>query len=558
VAGYEILGVLGRGAMGVVYKARQRGLKRVVALKMILAGGHAGEHELARFRVEADAVAQLQHPNIVQIYEVGDEDSRPFFSLEYVDGGSLSKKIGGTPQPPVEAAAMVRQLAQGMECAHQNGVIHRDLKPANILLTHDGVPKITDFGLAKRLEDEAGQTHSGTILGTPSYMAPEQAEGKIHEIGPLADVYALGAILYEMLTGRAPFKAASVLDTLHQVRTQEPVGPTQLQPKVPRDLETICLKCLQKDPAKRYETAGTLAEDLRRFQSGEPIKARPVGRVERLWRWCRRNPKVAALLAGVAVALVLWAGTATFLGVQLSLEKDETERQKLQAQTNEVKALREADRANKNKETADANAEKARQGGEKALESLVNLGQEVQARLHSRRLVRQVGQEVRALRDDILGVLRRNMLGLTERLEKTEITPFGRVAAYVSLGDLLQNLGQGEEASGQFQQAYERTAEIVAAQPESDKARGNLAMVLLRLGDIALDLNGDARSAVGYFEQAHQLQKVILEQPRDTKNNPLGTKISLSHTDARLARACLALGRPAAARAHLEEALAYR
>jgi serine/threonine protein kinase len=227
VAGYQILGILGRGAMGVVYKARQRGLQRIVALKMILAGGHASESEVARFRSEAEAVGQLQHPNIVQVYEVGEQDGCPFFSLEFVDGGSLNKKIAGEPQPIRPAAHLVMLLAQGMEAAHQKGIIHRDLKPSNVMLTqprqpgssgssagallsesHYGVPKIADFGLAKRLEDESGQTRSGAILGTPSYMAPEQAEGRSKQVGPLADVYALGAVLYELLTGRPPFRGA--------------------------------------------------------------------------------------------------------------------------------------------------------------------------------------------------------------------------------------------------------------------------------------------------------------------------------------------------------------
>ena len=290
VAGYEILGVLGRGTMGVVYKARQRGLNRVVALKMIRAAEHSGPDELARFRGEAVALAELHHPNIVQIYEVGEDRGQPFFSLEYVDGGSLATKIGGVPQSPDEAAPLVEALAHAMESAHRLGIVHRDLKPANVLLTAAGEPKISDFGLVKRLADDAGQTQSGSILGSPGYMAPEQAEGRTREVGPLADVYGLGAILYHLLTGRPPFRAATVLDTLQQVRSQEPIPPSQFQPKLPRDLETICLKCLEKDPGKRYPTAGELAADLRRFGAGEPIRARPVGRVETAWRWARRIP----------------------------------------------------------------------------------------------------------------------------------------------------------------------------------------------------------------------------------------------------------------------------
>src|SRR5262249_17925913 len=250
--------------------------------------------ELARFRTEAEAIARMQHPNIVQIYEVGEQGGLPYFSLEFCGGGSLEKKLSGTPLPPHESAALVEALARAMDAAHQKGVIHRDLKPANVLLAEDGTPKITDFGLAKKL-DEAGQTASGAVMGTPSYMAPEQAGGKA--VGPLADVYALGAILYECLTGRPPFKAATPLDTIMQVISEEVVSPSLLSPQVPRDLETICLKCLQKEPAKRYTTAQALADDLRRFLAGEPIVARPVGWLERVWKWSHRRPAAAALLA---------------------------------------------------------------------------------------------------------------------------------------------------------------------------------------------------------------------------------------------------------------------
>jgi WD40 repeat protein/tRNA A-37 threonylcarbamoyl transferase component Bud32 len=317
VPGYEILEELGRGGMGVVYKARQTKLNRLVALKMILASGHAGEAELARFRTEAEAIARLQHPNIVQVYEVGEHDGRPFFSLEFCPGGSLDRKLAGTPLPPQQAAQLVETLARAMQAAHEANVIHRDLKPANVLLAADGSPKITDFGLAKKLDD-AGQTQSGAVLGTPSYMAPEQAGGKARELGPAADVYALGAILYELLTGRPPFKAATQVDTILQVLGDEPVPPTQLQSRTPRDLETICLKCLQKAPGKRYGSAAALAADLHRYQAGEPIQARPVGRVERAGKWVRRHKGLSAGLTAAALALLLGSGVAIWFAIEAS------------------------------------------------------------------------------------------------------------------------------------------------------------------------------------------------------------------------------------------------
>jgi outer membrane murein-binding lipoprotein Lpp len=321
VAGYEVLGVLGHGGMGVVYKARQVALNRLVALKMILAGAHAGPTRLARFRLEAETAARLQHPNIVQIYEVGEHDGQPFLALELVDGGSLARKLAGTPLPPSQAGRLVETLARAMHAAHQCGIVHRDLKPANILLARSDrpeairlgsspeeagpyEPKITDFGLAKRLDEAVARTQSGAILGTASYMAPEQATGNTKEIGPAADVYALGGILYEALTGRPPFLGTTLLETLEQVRSQEPVPPSSLQPKVPRDLETITLKCLAKEPARRYCTAGELAADLNRYLAGKPIQARPVGAWERAVKWARRRPAVAALM-GVSVAAVV-------------------------------------------------------------------------------------------------------------------------------------------------------------------------------------------------------------------------------------------------------------
>jgi WD40 repeat protein len=321
IPGYEILGTLGQGGMAVVYRARQVSLNRPVALKMILAGAYASVRERALFRREAEAAARLRHPNLVQVYEVCEHDGRPFLALEFVEGGSLAARLQLMPQPVRPAAELLETVARAMHHAHQCGIVHRDLKPANVLLApkanatlleiSDFDPKVTDFGLAKHLDDPSGQTGSGTILGTPGYMAPEQAVPGKHPVGPAADVYALGAVLYEMLTGRPPFKAATVLDTLEQVRSQEPVPPRRLQPKVPRDLETITLKCLEKDPRRRYPGAAELAEDLRAFLDGRPIRARPVGVVEQAVKWARRRPAVAALAATVVCIAALAFGLVT-------------------------------------------------------------------------------------------------------------------------------------------------------------------------------------------------------------------------------------------------------
>jgi WD40 repeat protein len=341
IAGYEILGELGRGGMGVVYKARQVGLNRLVALKMILAGQHAGPGELARFRSEAEAVARLKHPNIVQVHQVSEHEGRPFFSLEFVEGGGLDRKLAGAPLAAREAARLVESLARAVHYAHQRGVVHRDLKPGNVLLAADGAPKITDFGLAKRLDGTAGRTQTGSVLGTPSYMAPEQAAGKVHEVGPPADIYALGAILYEALTGRPPFRAATSIETVRQVVSQEPVPPRRLQPGVPRDLETVCLKCLHKEPARRYNSAAELAEDLQRFQAGESVQARPVGGMERGLKWARRHPAATAVYILLLLLLVLGGlgGGATWLWLrsedarkQLAGEKQQSEKARLEVE----------------------------------------------------------------------------------------------------------------------------------------------------------------------------------------------------------------------------------
>jgi tetratricopeptide (TPR) repeat protein len=311
--------------MGMVYRARHLRLNRLVALKMISGGGQAAPEMVARFQIEAEALASLDHPHIVQIYEVGKHGPQPYFSLELVEGGSLDRKLADGPLPPREAAQLLETLARAVHAAHLRGIVHRDLKPANVMLTPAGDPKITDFGLAKRLEGHSGQTHTGSVVGTPSYMAPEQAAGDPRAVGPPADIYALGAILYECLTGRPPFRGQSSLETLLQVRNAEPAPPTRLRPQVPRDLETICLKCLHKEPARRYPTAEALAEDLRRFRALEPIRARPAGAGERLVKWMRRRPAAAGLVGvSAAAALSLVAlGLWSYTGLRAAAERAE-------------------------------------------------------------------------------------------------------------------------------------------------------------------------------------------------------------------------------------------
>jgi uncharacterized protein (TIGR03067 family) len=511
VAGYDILGELGRGGMGVVYQARQRGLDRLVALKMILAGAQAGAEELVRFQAEAAAVARLRHPNIVQVYEVGEAEGRPFFSLEYVEGGSLAARLGGTPQPAGDAAELVETLARAVHYAHQQGVVHRDLKPANILMVSGGVvrgegspdtthhspltthqPKITDFGLAKRLDSDAGQTRSGAIVGTPSYMAPEQADGKGTPVGPAADVYALGAILYELLTGRPPFKAATGLDTVLQVVTEDPVPPRRLQPKVPRDLETICLKCLQKAPGKRYPDAQALADDLRRFLDGEPVQARPTPAWERAVKWARRRPAAAALVALSVLAALALFGLGWWYNRDLQEERDY--------------ALAQRDAATRAKEEAERQQRRARAILRQALQGVDRLTQVTPERFPLLSL--QMTEERRLRLKDAL-VLCRGYL----REEKAD--PAGRREVgqtYARLASLHLLLGQFPEAETAARQALDCQEKLVADFPGRRDLRYDLARSRITLGHFC-SITRRAEAAEAYHKALALLEPLTRTRP---------------------------------------------
>ncbi len=349
---YELLKEIARGGMGVVYRARQVSLNRPVALKMILAGQLAGPDDIRRFHIEAEAAAKLDHPGIVPIYEIGEHDGQHFFSMGFVEGTSLAARVVDGPLPPREAATLTMHVAEAMHYAHSKGVIHRDLKPGNVLLDDRGRPKVTDFGLAKTLQADSGLTDTGQVIGTPSYMPPEQAEGR--EVGPAADVYALGAILYCLLTGRPPFQAASPMDTLMQVLDREPLPPRQLNPGVPRDLETIALKALEKAPGRRYESAAALGADLDRWLRGEPILARPVGPIEKAAKWVRRRPVIAGL--GAAVVLIGLAGLSGIIWQWRRAERNfsTSEQNRLVAENRTIEAQAQGRIAEANFEEAKA------------------------------------------------------------------------------------------------------------------------------------------------------------------------------------------------------------
>ncbi len=354
---YELLEEIARGGMGVVYRARQRSLNRLVALKMILAGQLATLDDIERFRSEAQAAAALSHPGIVPIYEVGQVGGQHFFSMELIDGMSLSRRIAIGPLEAIEAAEILREVAEAVQFAHEHGIVHHDLKPANILVDFDGQPHVTDFGLARRINSECGPLspraeppsvdvpsialgesgrHSGEPIGTASYMPPEQAFGQRDQIGPHSDVYSLGATLYCLLTGRPPFQSANTADTLLQVIHHDPVPPRLFNSQIPKDLETICLKCLEKTPARRYGSAAVLGEELNRFLNSEPILARPIGPVGRLMKWCQRHRSLAVVAFVLAASVSTLVATSVIYNVQLVEQREAARR----AEQNAVNLLK--------------------------------------------------------------------------------------------------------------------------------------------------------------------------------------------------------------------------
>ncbi len=533
IPGYEMLGELGRGGMGVVYKARQVGLNRLVALKMIRAGGAARTDELERFGKEAEAVARLQHPNIVQIHEIGTYEGMPYFSLELVEGGTLAQKLAGQPLPPLAAARLVQTLAGAVQAAHEKGIIHRDLKPANVLLAvgqafqPDGgtgvrlesltyVPKITDFGLAKRLDVEAGQTQTGAIMGTPSYMAPEQARGRIRDLGPACDIYALGAILYELLTGRPPFRGATLLDTLEQVVNREPVAPRSLQPTVPRDLETICLKCLSKEPARRYPSAAALADDLHRFLTGQPIQARTVGLVERTRKWARRKPTAAALVlvSTVAVLVLLLGGWFSFARVSQALQASERSFDRalravelFLAQVGEIDLAEVPQMEQKRKEML-ANAKAF------CLDFLSERKNDPGVQQYSGRIYSRLGDIQGMLEEDrdaedSYGKAIALFHGLVAKIPKEQEPRRELARAFNNRGILLKRQNRAADAEQSLNDALKLRKELAEAFPQELDSTRDLAETHYFLGALLAPLRGRQEEANDHYRRALELQKQL-------------------------------------------------
>jgi tetratricopeptide (TPR) repeat protein len=509
LAEYVVLGRLGRGGMGEVFKARDIRLGRLVAVKMIVAS-RASSHDLLRFRAEAHALAKLQHPHIVQIFEVNEHEGQPFIVLELLEGGTLAEKLRRQPQPTAVTAGMIETLARTMHAAHLQGIVHRDLKPSNVLLTTHGELKITDFGLAKQLDEDSQLTRTGVLMGTPDYMAPEQAAGTSQAIGPAADVYALGAMLYEMLTGKPPFRAGTMLETLEMVRSTDPVPPSRLRPNVPRDLETICLKCLEKKPDRRYASALELAEDIHRFSIGETITARRAGAMERVTKWARRRPTAAALVATVVVALAA-------LGV-------------LGAWSN--------NRLRHSAERADARSRQAR--------AVVD---DMYTRVAEEWLAEEPYKD--ALRQEFL---EKALALYQEFVEESDRDPeLRRQAALASfrMGEILRTLDRGDGARAAYARAIAAQEALRDEHPTTPIYRQDLANTWNWLGELLRERGRPSAEVEPNYREALTLQQqLVKETPNDVS---LRKELARSHYN--LAIVDLDQARHADAADHLEQAI---
>lgn len=543
IPGYRIEDVIGHGGMGIVYRAWQVGLNRPVALKMILDKRQADASALARFQTEAEAVARLDHENIVKIYEIGTTDGLPYFSLEFIEGRSLQDEWDAQPMEPQRCVEIVQTLARAMDRAHAAGLVHRDLKPANVLVRSDGTLKVTDFGLVKRIEDDSGQTQAGAVMGTPNYMAPEQARGET-DVGPTADVYALGAILYALLTGRPPFQGPNAVETLVQLRNNDPLPPSRLQPKIPRDIETICLKAIQKDPAKRYTSAAELAEDLRRFQSGEPIKARPVSFPERAWRWCRRKP-VAAIALFLGFCLAVGGPTAAAV---INTQKNKAETAQQLAEDNEKEAVKNATAAKEAQQKAEKNGVLAQDHLELAFKALNTVIERVPTDLKN---VPGTGK----FKSNVLGILRGFLKQVALKKGNPNLRDFVLARGYAKIGEYLMEFGQAKAAHSYFDRSHKLLLRL-----QRDDLTTPPTTHFLRLGRSYRNLGYSTRRLRGVHAAEEYHLKSLIERRKARKGakDLLFVKQEIAEALGNLGELALAQGRPAEALKYAQESAAYR
>ena len=530
IGDYVTISVLGQGGMGIVYKARQLSLNRLVALKMIRNAEFASEEQVRRFQNEAEAVAALDHPGIVPIYEVGKYEDQRYFSMKLVEGQGLDKKLDELAKDPVTAARVIAEVADAVNHAHQRGILHRDLKPANILVDVQGRTHVTDFGLAKRIEEDAGLTVSGVIMGTPSYMAPEQAAAQSSLVTTASDVYGLGAILYAALTGRAPFSSDSVMNTLDQVRNRPPLSPTRLNAQLPRDLEVICLKCLEKDPRHRYASAQALSDDLNRWLRGEPIAARPVGPVVRFRMWAKRKPALAGLSAALIVASV-----AGVIGVtwqwreavsqrnRAQIARDQAVHQEQTAREAETEARIARDQAVASERKAVAARAQAEQNAQiagmqatLAINTIQDLVSQVQKGLQ--------GPGLYDLKAALLDSALKRIDGVAGIYEKSTSKEATTAAALMELGKIYRQLGQTQKAFQSYQKCLEITKERIKIKNYSDPSRQNLANTYFELAFCSEELNRDMKAALSYNQDGLKLYEDIYNKPK-LDDFPLDRKV---------------------------------
>ena len=515
IGNYEVLSVLGKGGMGIVYKARHVTLNRIVALKMILHGLHGGSTAIQRFLAEARAVAALQHPGIVQIFEIAENNGLPYFSLEFVEGEDLHSTLKGAPWSAKPAAEMVANLCDAMQYAHDHQILHRDIKPANILLDAEKRPKISDFGLAKKVDSGDQVTQDGAVMGTPSYMPPEQARGDSAAISHRSDIYSLGAVLYQLITGRAPFVSDSMMDTLVQVIHRDPVQPRELQPGVPIDLETICCKALQKEPANRYQSCKELADDLRRYVRGEPILARPISRGERLTRWCRRNPKIAwptaiagfFVIATAGVSFGAWRMSAA-QAITIAEERDEANEQRVEADKQRNEADKQRLIANQQQALAEENAELATKQANIALQNIQFVLTDVDTKLTT-----QPGSsEIRiAIMEAVSKKWDELDIGMTGGVRGMAIPTLMAVRHRIAM--TLSQLGRVKEADGEFTKLEKMARERIVVKEGTDASRTNLVKILAASSTLQRQLN-NAKGSESKLLEARELIRDIIKNPK--------------------------------------------
>ena len=521
--GYELLGELGRGGMGVVFKARETTTQRLVCIKMMLAGEYASPDAVRRFQVETEAAASLDHPNIVPIYRAGETRGIPYFVMKFVDGKPLNKaQREDLTSDPRTVSQLMSKICQAVHFAHARGILHRDLKPANILLDNNGEPHITDFGLAKKIDDDAGQTRTGMIMGTPDYMSPEQAVGRNDLVTVTSDVYALGSVLFDLLTGQPPFKSATIVETLTRVTKEPARTPTMLNKRVGRDLETICLKCLEKDPAKRYQSAAAVAEELQRYLQGEPILGRPVSSSERAWRWCRRNPVLSALSAASLILLTTVAIGSSIAAYQISEQRNVA-----------VEARQEADDA---KQRALQSAEVANEQRTLALDTLYSLVTSVESKFQDRADLSDLQTEI--LQDALNGLQKVSRTAeISGRADRTVGVAYQRMAA------ILNKMGKTEEAIEQHRNALEIFEPLMETDPSDDWARWNAAISYDRLGDYVLGT--DASAAADWYRKSTALRDQLAETTHSVDLSSIQRQHALAISAAKIGQLTLMQGQPA-------------